>query len=178
MIINTTHLTHDEIKQMQQLIEKNQLLLQRLNNGSYTQEEIRQQLSVITNQRIDDSVEIRLPFYSDFGRNLHLGKNIFINAGAMFTDLGGIFISDNVLIGPKVTITSVNHPVTPEKRREIDLSSVYIHQNARIGANAVITPGITIGENAVVAAGAVVTHNVPKNTVVAGVPARVIKLLK
>lgn len=159
------------------MIDKNQQLLQELNNSINSQDQVREKLSLITNQRIDDSVEIRLPFYSDFGRNIHLGKDIFINSGAMFTDLGGIYISDNVLIGPKVTIASVNHPAIPEKRREVEPEPVYIHQNAWLGANAVITPGVSVGENAIVAAGAVVTNNVPKNTVVAGVPARVIKVL-
>lgn len=159
------------------MIDKNQQLLQELNNSINSQDQVREKLSLITNQHIDDSVEIRLPFYSDFGRNIHLGKDIFINSGAMFTDLGGIYISDNVLIGPKVTIASVNHPAIPEKRREVEPEPVYIHQNAWLGANAVITPGVSVGENAIVAAGAVVTNNVPKNTVVAGVPARVIKVL-
>lgn len=162
---------------MQEMIDKNQQLLQELNNSINNQDQVREKLSLITNQRIDDSVEIRLPFYSDFGRNIHLGKGIFINSGAMFTDLGGIYISDNVLIGPKVTIASVNHPAIPEKRREVEPEPVYIHRNAWLGANAVITPGVSVGENAIVAAGAVVTNNVPKNTVVAGVPARVIKVL-
>lgn len=161
---------------MQEMIDKNQQLLQELNNSINNQVQVREKLSVITNQRIDDSVKIRLPFYSDFGRNTHLGKGVFINSGAMFTDLGGIYISDNVLIGPKVTIASVNHPATPEKRREVEVEPVYIHRNAWLGANAVITSGVSVGENAIVAAGAVVTNNVPKNTVVAGVPARVIKV--
>lgn len=166
------------MQHVQKLVAQNQISLQKLNNGTAQQDDIRQQLSIITNQRIDPSVEVRLPFYTDFGRNIHFGKNIFINSGVMFTDLGGIYIGNNVLIGPKVTIATVNHPLKPQERHHVDLKPVYIRQNAWIGANAVIVPGITIGENAVVAAGAVVTHNVPKDTMVAGVPARITKLLK
>ncbi|MBB1099601.1 sugar O-acetyltransferase [Limosilactobacillus sp. WF-MT5-A] len=166
------------MQHVQKLVAQNQLLLQKLNNGTADQQEIRKQLSVITNQRIDSSVEVRLPFYTDFGRNIHLGKNIFINSGVMMTDLGGVYIGNNVLIGPKVTIATVNHPLNPQDRHHVDLKPVYIRQNAWIGANAVIVPGITISENAVVAAGSVVTHNVPKDTMVAGVPARITKLLK
>lgn len=176
--MNPKSMNHEELKEIQSLIDSNQLLVQRLNNGAYNRDQVRQRLSVITNHHIDDSVEVRLPFYTDFGRNIHLGKGVFINSGIMLTDLGGIFISDNVLIGPKVTIASVNHPTEPAKRHEVELAPVHIHRNAWIGANAVITPGTTIGENAIVAAGAVVTHDVPKNAVVAGVPARIIKLLK
>ena len=166
------------MQHVQKLVAQNQFLLQKLNNGTADQQEIRKQLSVITNQRIDSSVEVRLPFYTDFGRNIHLGKNIFINSGVMITDLGGVYIGNNVLIGPKVTIATVNHPLNPQDRHHVDLKPFYIRQNAWIGTNAVIVPGITISENAVVAAGSVVTHNVPKDTMVAGVPSRITKPLK
>ena len=92
-------------------------------------------------------------------------------------DLGGITIEDDVLIGPKVSIITENHPINPDERKILDLKSVIIKRNTWIGANATILPGVTIGENSVVAAGAVVTKDVPTNTVVAGVPAKVIKIL-
>lgn len=93
----------------------------------------------------------------------------------MFTDLGGIVIEDKVLIAPNVTIISVNHPLNLTKRRGLELKPVRIKENAWVGANATILPGVTVGKNAVVAAGAVVTKNVPDNMVVAGVPAKGIK---
>lgn len=155
-----------------------QPLIQALNSGHHSPAAIRQIISQITGQQIDPSVEIRLPFYSDFGRHLKIGKDVFINGGAFFTDLGGIELADKVLIGPKATIVSVNHPLTPANRRGVELNPVKINRNAWVGANATVLPGVTIGENAVVAAGAVVTKDVPANTVVAGVPARVIKKIK
>lgn len=164
--------------QVDEVVKTNQRLLQQLNTQEHSVAEIRQLVSQITNERIDDSTEIRLPFRTDFGRNLHIGKDVFINSGAMFVDLGGIYLGDHVLIGPNVTIASVNHRMAPQERRHLNLKSVYIHQNAWLGANVTVTPGVVIGENAVVAAGAVVTRNVPKNTVVAGVPARVIKKIR
>lgn len=164
--------------QVDEVVKTNQRLLQQLNTQEHSVAEIRQLVSQITNERIDDSTEIRLPFRTDFGRNLHIGKDVFINSGAMFVDLGGIYLGDHVLIGPNVTIASVNHRMEPQERRYLNLKSVYIHQNAWLGANVTVTPGVVIGENAVVAAGAVVTRNVPKNTVVAGVPARIIKKIK
>ncbi|KRL27781.1 galactoside O-acetyltransferase [Limosilactobacillus frumenti DSM 13145] len=167
--------TGQEINQINTI---NQSLLQSLNDGQHSQAEVRELISQITKQTIDDSVEIRLPFYTDFGRNLHFGKNVFINSGVTFVDLGGIYLSDKVLIGPKANIISVNHPLDPTNRRNVELKPVYIHENAWIGANATVLPGVSIGRNAVVAAGAVVTKNVPANTVVAGVPARVIKKIK
>ena len=154
---------------------KNQDLLQQLNSRPASQREIRHILNDVTGQKIDDSVEIRLPIRSDYGANLKIGKQVFINSGAMFTDLGGIELEDKVLVGPNVTITSVNHPLDPEKRHGVELKAVLIKENAWLGANATILPGVTVGENAVVAAGAVVSKDVPANTVIAGVPAKVIK---
>ncbi|MDC9280742.1 sugar O-acetyltransferase, partial [Clostridioides difficile] len=95
--------------QVDEVVKTNQGLLQRLNTKGHSAAEIRQLVSQITNERIDDSTEIRFPFRTDFGRNLHIGKDVFINSGAMFVDLGGIYLGDHVLIGPNVTIASVNH---------------------------------------------------------------------
>lgn len=165
-------------EQIGKINHRNQLLVQQLNDTPHTQPEIRELISQITNEKIDETTEIRLPFYTDFGQNLHLGKNVYISNCSMFVDLGGIYIGDNVLIGPNATITSVNHHINPEQRRHLKFKSVYIHDNAWLGANVTVTPGTTIGENAIVAAGAVVTKNVPANTIVAGIPARVIKTIK
>jgi acetyltransferase-like isoleucine patch superfamily enzyme len=104
-----------------------------------------------------------------------LGKNVFINHGCTFLDLGGIVIEDEVLVGPKVSLITENHPVRPEDRKMLDLKGIVLKRNCWIGANSVILPGVTVGENSVIAAGSVVTKDVPADTVVAGVPARVIK---
>lgn len=161
--------------ELRSLIEKNQLLVQKLNAHPATPAQIRQQVATITGQSIDESTEIRLPFYTDYGRNIHIGKGVFINNGATFTDMGGIEIQDGALIGPNANLISVNHPLEAAKRHLVELKKVIIGQNAWVGANALVLPGVTVGKNAVVAAGAVVTHDVPDNTVVAGVPARIIK---
>ena len=98
----------------------------------------------------------------------------------MMVDLGGITIEDDVLIGPGAYLISVNHQLKPKQRKELELKPVVIERNAWIGAKAMILPGVTIGENAVVAAGAVAVarKNVPANTVVADIPARIIKKIK
>lgn len=161
----------------QKLIDQNQRLIQHLNTEIHGPAEIRQLLSEITGEKIDVSNEIRLPFYSDYGHNLHFGKNIFINSGVMFTDLGGITLDDDVLIGPGASLVSVNHPLDPSHRHGIELQPIHIKKNAWIGAKAIILPGITVGENAIVGAGAVVTKNVAANTVVVGSPAKCIRTL-
>jgi acetyltransferase-like isoleucine patch superfamily enzyme len=91
--------------------------------------------------------------------------------------MGGITLEDDVLIGPKVNLVTENHPLDPVDRRSLISKPIVIKRNAWIGAAATILPGVTIGENSVVAAGAVVTKDVPPNTIVGGVPAKVIKTI-
>jgi acetyltransferase-like isoleucine patch superfamily enzyme len=140
-------------------------------------DQARKYLSDIIGQKIDESTTIFPPFYTNFGRHISLGKNVFINHACSFLDLGGIIIEDGVMIAPKVNITSEGHPVEASTRKTLVPKKVVIKQNAWIGAGASILPGVTIGENAVVAAGALVTKDVPANTLVGGVPAKVLKQL-
>ncbi|MCY9806717.1 DapH/DapD/GlmU-related protein [Lentilactobacillus senioris] len=165
-------------EKQQQLITKNKLLIQKLNTEVHSDDEIREILSEITGKIIDSSNEIRLPFFTDNGFNTHLGKHIFINTGVTFTDLGGIYIGDNVLIGPGASLLSVNHPLDPAQRHQLELQVIHVKKNAWIGAGSRILPGVTVGENAVVGAGVVVTKDVPANMVVAGVPAKVIRQIE
>lgn len=144
-------------------------------NTSTDIDQIRARLSEIIGRPIDQSTTVFTPFHTNFGRHIQLGKNVFINHACTFLDLGGIVIEDDVMIAPKVSIITENHPVNPAERKMLDLQPVTIKRNAWIGANATILPGVTIGENSVVAAGAVVVGDVPANTVVGGVPAKIIK---
>jgi acetyltransferase-like isoleucine patch superfamily enzyme len=149
-------------------------LLVQLNDSS-DPAEIRDLLSQITRSKIDESVAVFTPLYINYGKNTKIGKNVFINFDCVFLDLGGITIEDNVLIAPKVSLLSEGHPISPQDRRSLVPGQILIKKNAWIGAGATILPGVTIGENAVVAAGAVVSKDVPANTVVGGIPAKVIK---
>ena len=137
--------------------------------------QIRAHLSKVIGQLVDESTTVFTPFHTNFGKHISLGKNVFINHACTFLDLGGIVIEDDVLVGPKVSLITENHPVRPEDRKMLDLKGIVLKRNCWIGANSVILPGVTVGENSVVAAGSVVTKDVPADTVVAGVPARVIK---
>ncbi len=134
-------------------------------------------LSKITGQALDSSVTLFPPFTTNFGKFTKIGKHVFINHGCSFLDLGGITIEDQVLIGPQVKLVTENHPLDPESRRGMLAKPILIQKNAWIGAGATILPGVTIGENAVVAAGAVVSRDVAPNTVVGGVPAKVLKTI-
>lgn len=149
----------------------------RMNATATELDQVRSQLSDIIGTGIDESTTIFPPFYTNFGQFIHLGKNVFINHNCSFLDIGGITIEDDVQIGPSVKLTSENHPLDPNDRKTVILQPILIKRNAWIGAGATILPGVTVGENAIVAAGAVVSRDVPPNTVVAGIPAKVVKTL-
>ena len=144
-------------------------------NTSTDIDQIRERLSEIIGTRLDESTRVFIPFHTNFGRFIRIGRNVFINHGCTFLDLGGITIEDDVLIGPKVNLLSEGHPLEPGGRKVLELNHVLIKRNAWIGAAATILPGVTVGENSIVAAGALVTKDVPDNTVVGGVPAKVIR---
>jgi len=144
-------------------------------NSAINIEQIRERLSEITGNSIDESTTVFVPFYTNFGRFIQIGKNVFINHACSFLDMGGITIEDDVLIGPKVNLITENHPLEPVNRRALVAMPIIIKRNAWIGAAVTILPGVTIGENAVVAAGAVVSKDVPASTVVGGIPAKFIK---
>lgn len=146
-------------------------------NASTNINQIRERLSDIIGTQIDETTTVFAPFYTNFGRFIQIGKNVFINHACSFLDMGGIIIEDDVFIGPKVNLITENHPLDPANRRALICKPVVIKQNAWIGAGVAILPGITIGENAVVAAGAVVSKDVPANTIAGGVPAKVIRAI-
>ena len=139
--------------------------------------EVRKLLSQITGSEIDESTTVFTPLYINYGKHTKIGKNVFINFDCTFLDLGGITIEDGALIAPKVSLLSEGHPVSPESRHSLMVGHIHIKKNAWIGANATILQGVTIGENAVVAAGAVVSKDVPDNTIVGGIPAKIIKTI-
>ena len=146
-----------------------------LNTGYHSPSDVIEKLEEITGQSIDSSVKVSLPFYTDFGKHISFGKDIFLNQNVTFVDLGGIYLENNVLIGPGSRLLTVNHLVDPLKRRGLFVESIRIKENAWIGANVTILPGVTVGKNSIIAADATVTKDVPDNVIVAGTPARIIK---
>lgn len=145
-------------------------------NGSYhPMEEIRDILSELFGYRVPDNFRVFPPFYTDFGRNIHVGDNVFINACCQFQDQGGVWLGDGCLIGHNVVFATLNHDLNPERRQICVPKKIVVGKNAWIGSNSTILGGVKIGDNAVVAAGAVVTKDVEANTIVGGVPAKFIK---
>ena len=148
-------------------------------NTSYLEpEEIRRLFSELIGKPLDESFVLFPPFTTDCGKNISIGKNVFINSGCRFQDHGGITIGDGALIGHNVVLATLNHDIDPRKRSDMYPEPIFIGNNVWIGANATILPGVTIGDDAIIAAGAVVTKNVPSNVIVGGVPAKIIKKIE
>ena len=121
---------------------------------------------------------IELPFHANWGgHHVHFGSGIYANSNLTIVDDGHVYVGDRVMFGPNVTIATANHPIHPPLRaRGLQYNrDVHIGENAWIGANVVIVPGISIGKNAVIGAGSVVTKDIPDNAVAVGNPCRVIR---
>lgn len=168
----------DAHKVMHRLSQDALRITAQLNSSYHEPEEISKLFSELIGKPVDDSFGMFPPFYTDCGKSIFVGKNVFINCCCHFQDQGGIYIGDDVLIGSHVVLATINHGQNPAKRADNFPEPIHIGNKVWIGAHATILPGVTIGDNAVVAAGAVVTHDVPANAVVAGVPAKMIKYIE
>lgn len=146
-----------------------------INSGYHEPAELRELFSKLIGKPVDESFAFFPPFYTDCGKNITIGKNVFLNMGCKFQDQGGIFIGDGSLIGHNVVLATLNHAMDPEDRATMIPAPIHIGKRVWIGANATVLPGVTIGDGVIVAAGAVVTKDVSENTVVGGVPTRVMR---
>lgn len=160
---------------MHELSQEAICITMKINNTYHTQDEIVALMSKLTGTEIHDSFRLFPPFYTDCGKNIRIGKRVFINSGCKFQDQGGITIGNDVLVGHNCVIATLNHVMDPDRRADMVPAPVKIHDKVWIGANVTILQGVTIGEGAVIAAGAVVNKDVPPRTVAGGIPARVIK---
>lgn len=165
----------DMHEMMYQLSEEALRLTAELNGCYHEPEERRALFSKIIGKPVDESFGIFPPFYTDCGRNIFIGKNVFINCGCHFQDQGGIYIGDGTLIGSQSVLATINHGILPEERADNHPAPIHIGNKVWIGSHVTILPGVTIGDGAVIAAGAVVTKDVAANTVVGGVPAKLLK---
>jgi acetyltransferase-like isoleucine patch superfamily enzyme len=152
-------------------------LTERMNRIPFADREaIQAAWSELTGAAVDPTFSLIPPVYSEHGLNIRVGKRVFINQGCMLMDIGGIDIGDDVMLGPAVRLITSGHPLDPGlRRRQIVAAPIGIDSNAWLGAGATVLHGVTVGRDSVVAAGAVVTRDVPPATLVAGVPARVVR---
>jgi acetyltransferase-like isoleucine patch superfamily enzyme len=140
---------------------------------------VRAIFSELTGREVDETFSLIPPFYTAGGLEIRVGRRVFINQCCTIYYMGGVDIADLVLIGPNVSIITAGHPLAPSQRRAyIETKPIIIERNVWIATGATILGGVIVGENSVVAAGAVVTKDVPPNSFVAGVPAKVIRSLE
>jgi acetyltransferase-like isoleucine patch superfamily enzyme len=140
---------------------------------------VRELFGELTGRKVDDTFTLIPPFYSAYGLDIRVGHKVFINQCCTLYDMGGVDIGDRVMIGPNVNIITTGHPLEPSKRRAyVEAKPIVIERDVWIATGATILGGVTVGENSVVAAGAVVTKDVPPNSFVAGVPARIVRSLE
>ena len=165
-----------EVHQFMHGVSQEALRLTAEINGNYhVPEELRALFAKLIGQPVDETFSLFPPFYTDCGKNIHIGKHVFINMGCKFQDQGGIFIGDGALIGHNVVLATLNHARSPQDRATMIPAPIHIGRNVWIGSNTTVLPGVTIGDGAIVAAGAVVTRDVPENTIVGGVPSHIIR---
>ena len=166
----------DEIHEfMHEMSEEARRVTFRLNTAYHTADEVRELLSELFGYQVPQSLRVFPPLYADFGKNISVGEGVFINACCHFQDHGGVTLGDGCQIGHNVVFATLNHELPPERRGVTRPAPIVLGKKVWVGSNATILQGVTIGDNAIVAAGAVVTKDVPANTIVGGVPARVIK---
>lgn len=146
-----------------------------LNGAYHSMPEVRDLFARLFGKPVDPSFRVFPPFYTDFGKNITVGKNVFINACCHFQDQGGITLGDNCLVGHNVVFATLNHGFAPEERQSMLPAPIVVGRNVWIGSNSTILQGVTIGDNSIIAAGSVVTKDVPANAIVAGVSARFIR---
>ena len=169
---------NSEVHQFMHIVSQEALRLTAEINGSYHEPgELRALFSRLTGRPVDETFGLFPPFHTDCGKNIHVGKGVFLNMGCKFQDQGGIYIGDGTFIGHNVVLATLNHAMDPSRRSTMLPAPIHIGKRVWIGANATILPGVTIGDGAVIAAGAVVTKDVPEDTLAGGVPARILRKL-
>ncbi len=153
--------------------------LLRLYNQSETTSDRHEILQQLLGGFGQDSI-IEPPFYCSYGSNIYMGQYVYLNVQCTILDCNQVRIGSHVMIGPAVQIYTAAHHIQAELRIQgLEVASpIVIEDNVWIGGAAVLLPGVCVGRNAVVGAGAVVTHDVPPNTVVAGNPARVLRAIE
>lgn len=149
-----------------------------MNTGYRTPEEVHEFMGCILGKPLDGSTTVLPPLYIDYGKPVAIGKGCFIQQCCTFFGRGGITIGDDVFIGPKVNLITINHDVNPDNRSATCGRPIVIEDKVWIGIASTILPGVRIGYGAIVGAGSVVTKDVPAMTVVAGNPARIIKTIE
>jgi maltose O-acetyltransferase len=158
------------------------IILKQYNNSDEDEDHRRKLLAQLLGDEnlVHSGIKIEPPFFCDYGTNIKVGKNFYMNFDCVILDCAQVEIGDNVLCGPKVQIYTPGHPLdSVERSRGVEFAKgITIGSNVWIGGGAIICPGVKIGDNTVIGAGSVVTKDIPSDVVAVGNPCKVIKYLK
>lgn len=156
---------------------KIQTHLHKYNRLSPSKEKKRRKLLKKIFTSLPKNICIEQPFYCDFGYNIQIGEHFYSNYNLTILDCNRVIIGSNCLIGPNVSIITVNHPQDRIKRiNHLEYAKpVIIGNDVWIGCGVIINPGITIGDNVIIGSGSIVTKNIPSNSLAVGNPAKVIR---
>lgn len=146
-----------------------------MNTCYRTPDEVHEFMGRILDKPLDESTTVLPPLYIDYGKPVTIGKRCFIQQCCTFFGRGGIEIGNDVFIGPKCNLITINHDVNPDNRSATYGKPIKIEDKVWLGINATVLPGVTLGYGCIVGANSVVTKDVPPMTIVAGNPARIIK---
>jgi maltose O-acetyltransferase len=165
--------------QLQRELARAQDLMERYNATTHAEQELRAQLLLELLGAVGKSVVIRPPFRCDYGSNIRIGDDTFVNYDCVMLDVAEIRIGAACQLGPLVQLLTATHPLEPAPRREGWEAGepIVVGDNVWLGGGAIVCPGVTIGRDTVVGAGAVVTRDLPAGVVAVGSPARVIREL-
>ena len=163
---------------MDEMSEEARRVTFEINNAYHTQEELRELFSRLLGKPVDETFKSFPPFYTDFGKNITIGRHVFINACCHFQDHGGVTIGDGCLIGHNVVFATLDHDFKPEKRAAMHSAPIVLGKNVWVGSNSTILKGVTIGDGAIIAAGSVVTKDVAPRTIAGGIPAKFIRKIE
>lgn len=156
-------------------------LCQRFNQTAYLEEDIESAQTLLRRLlgAAGEGLRIEPPFWCDYGWNITVGRNFYMNHGGVILDAGGVTFGDDVLIGPQCGFHTSGHPLDAEERRRgLEYAKpIHVGSGVWIGAGVQVMPGVTIGDGAVIAAGSVVTRDIPAGVLAAGVPCRPVRSL-
>ena len=153
-------------------------LLMYYNTIPHTKQEERDRVLKQLFAEIGENCYIETPFHANWGgHHVHFGHTIYANSGLTLVDDTHIYVGDNTMFGPNVTIATAGHPIDPELRRQGLQYNLPVHigKNCWLGAGVTVMPGVTIGDNTVIGAGSIVTRDIPANVVAVGNPCRVVR---
>lgn len=162
-------------QELSNLMSDNKKKIAQFNQATSDDEQNRLIQTIIPNS--EDSIHIEAPFHCDYGDHIHLGNNFYANYDCIMLDVNHIYIGNNVLLGPRVSLYTAGHPLSSVVRNSgLEFGkSITIGDNVWVGGNTIINPGVRIGCNTVIGSGSVVTKDIPDNVIAAGNPCRVIR---